>query len=71
MIAMIACNVGGQRLLARKLDVFLFGLDEVKKKLELELTAVLRRLGLDRNSKDVVTARSAGDAPVCSLRHCE
>lgn len=45
--AMIACSVSGQRQLARKLDVFLTTLCEAMANLELELTFVLRRLGLD------------------------
>ncbi|OAE22177.1 hypothetical protein AXG93_3271s1200 [Marchantia polymorpha subsp. ruderalis] len=67
--AMIACSVGGQRQLARKLDVFLFGLDETKENLELELTAILCRLGLERISEGVVTAGYDGVVSVCSSRH--
>ncbi|OAE26257.1 hypothetical protein AXG93_3667s1000 [Marchantia polymorpha subsp. ruderalis] len=69
--AMIACSVGGQCYLARKLDLFLSDLEETKKNLELELSAVLRRLGLDRNSAGMVTAKSAGVALVSSSRHSE
>ncbi|OAE31884.1 hypothetical protein AXG93_2834s1150 [Marchantia polymorpha subsp. ruderalis] len=51
---MIACSVSGHRQLARKLDVFLTSLCEAMSNLELELMAVLHRLGLDRrNVKDM------------------
>lgn len=69
--AMITCSVGGQQQLARKLDSFLSDLNKTKENLKLELTTVLRRLGLDRNSAGVVTAETAGVARVCSLRHSE
>lgn len=66
MTTVIACSVGGPRKLARKIDAFLFNLDERKENLELELAAVLCRLGIDRNSHG-----AAGIATVRSLRHSE
>lgn len=56
--AMIACCVSGQRQLARKLDVFLTSLCEAISNLEFKLTAILRRLGLDRKSD----GKSIGDS---------
>lgn len=60
--AMTSCNVSGQCDLARKLDVFLFGLDDTKD-LELDMTVVLRRLGLDWNLEGAATVGSVGGAP--------
>lgn len=39
----------GQRQLVRKLDSFLFGLEETKENLELELSAIRHRLELNTN----------------------
>ncbi|OAE27677.1 hypothetical protein AXG93_3137s1170 [Marchantia polymorpha subsp. ruderalis] len=57
--AMIACSVSGQRQLARKLDVFLTSSCEAMANLELELTTIVRRLGLDRKSDSKATTDSA------------
>lgn len=52
-----------------KLDSFISGLEETKKNLELEVSTALRRLMVDMNSAGVVTAGSAGVAPVGSSHH--
>ncbi|OAE30494.1 hypothetical protein AXG93_4694s1000 [Marchantia polymorpha subsp. ruderalis] len=57
--AMIKCSVSGQRQLARKLDAFLTSSCEAMSNLELELTVVLRRLGLDQKSDGKAIANSA------------
>lgn len=63
---MITCSVSGQRQLARKLDVFLTSSCEAIANLELELTTVLRRLGLDRKSDSAATTDSTGGMHVRS-----
>ncbi|OAE18539.1 hypothetical protein AXG93_1451s1000 [Marchantia polymorpha subsp. ruderalis] len=62
--AMIACSVDGQQQSTGKLNVFFSGL-------KLERTAVLRRLGLDRNLGGAVIAGAASVVPVCSSQHSE
>ncbi|OAE36019.1 hypothetical protein AXG93_838s1050 [Marchantia polymorpha subsp. ruderalis] len=57
--------------LARKLDLFLFSLEEMKKNLALEVLTVLRRIEVERNSAGVATTGSAGVAPVDSLNQSE
>lgn len=71
MTEMIAFSVKAQRQLARKLDLFLFGLEETKKNLELENSTVLRRLKLDTNSASMLTSGSAGIVPIGSSLHSE
>ncbi|OAE23482.1 hypothetical protein AXG93_285s1400 [Marchantia polymorpha subsp. ruderalis] len=66
-IAMIACSVSGQRQLAIKLDAFFISSCEAMTNLELELTAVLCRLGLDRKSDSAAIADSAVGVHVRSI----
>lgn len=64
--AMIVCSVSGQRQLAMKLDAFLTSSCEAMANLELKLTDILRRLGLDQKSDSTATADSAGGMLVWS-----
>ncbi|OAE33758.1 hypothetical protein AXG93_483s1000 [Marchantia polymorpha subsp. ruderalis] len=57
-------SVRGQRWLAKKLDAFLTRLHLTVVNLELELAAVLKRLGLERQFKEKATDDSAGVGPV-------
>lgn len=66
MTAMIACSVSGQRQLVRKLDAFLTSSCEAMAKLKLELTAILRRLGLVWKLDSAATVDSAGRVPIWS-----
>lgn len=68
---MITCSVSGQRQLARKLDAFLTSSCEAMANQELELMAVVRRLGLDRKSDSAATADSAGGMPGRSSHQSE
>lgn len=69
--ALIATSEGGHRPLGRKLDWFISGWEYTKKKLTMEVSAALRRIGVDRNSADVATAESIGVASVGVSHHSE
>lgn len=49
--------------LGKKINSFISGLEETKENIELELSAVLSRKGVDMSSMDVATAASADVAP--------
>lgn len=56
-------GTAGHKQLVRLVNSFSFGLEEVRENLELEIVGVLRRLGADGSSEDVVTVASDGIAP--------
>lgn len=66
---MIASSVSGQRRLAKKLNVFLTSSCDVilNLELELELVAILQRLGLDWKLDRKATANFADVMPVGAL----
>ncbi|OAE31812.1 hypothetical protein AXG93_1838s1220 [Marchantia polymorpha subsp. ruderalis] len=63
---LIAGSGQRQRRLAKKLDAFLSRSRDTEVNLELELAAVLKRLGLDRTLEGAATANFAGVGPIRS-----
>ncbi|OAE35046.1 hypothetical protein AXG93_3253s1120 [Marchantia polymorpha subsp. ruderalis] len=56
-------EVAEHRQLGRMFNSFIFGLEETRENLELELATVLRRIGVDRSSTGVAIAASVDVAP--------
>lgn len=68
---MIALSVRGQHQLIKKLDAFLTRSRDAVVNLELELAAVLQRLGLDRKLEGKATTDSARVGPIWSSHQSE